>query len=52
MDVNLLSLDSNLRFIVECDLWRIRRGAHIGEKRNVGGSYTIYMAMVKLNQGM
>lgn len=31
MDVNLLSLNSNLSFVVERDLWRIRRGAHIGE---------------------
>ena len=31
MDVNFLSLNSNLCFVVERDLWRIRRGAHIGE---------------------
>jgi hypothetical protein len=31
MDVNFLSLNSNLCFVVERDLWRSRRGAHIGE---------------------
>jgi hypothetical protein len=31
MNVNLLSLNSNLCFVVERDLWRIRRGGHIGE---------------------
>jgi hypothetical protein len=31
MDVNLLSLNTNLRLVVERDLWRFRRGAHIGE---------------------
>ena len=44
MDVNLLSLNSNLCFVVERDLGRIRRGAHVGE---IGESMQFVMTSSK-----
>jgi hypothetical protein len=44
MDDKLLSLNSNLSFVVERGLSRIRRGAHIGE---IGGSVQFVMVGLK-----
>ena len=64
MDDKLLSLNSNLSFVVERGLSRIRRSAHIGgigaicydrfraDKDRDARIDTLYIAMVKLNQGM